>query len=77
MMILQSYDNNYFSQFLCRFCQVGLGQLHYQGGRGVEMDHGVSIYELGNQRFLLEGLGWMDVGSIVPQSPKGLLLLNL
>ena len=31
--------------FLCLFCQVGLGQLHYQGGRGVEMDHGVSIYE--------------------------------
>ena len=43
----------------------------------MEMDHGVSIYALGNQRFLSEGLGWMDVGLIVPQSPKGLLLLNL
>ena len=23
--------------------QVGLGQLHYQGGRGVEQDHEVSV----------------------------------
>lgn len=23
--------------------QVGLGQLHYQGGRGVDMDHAVSF----------------------------------
>lgn len=43
------------------FCQVGLGQLHYQGGRGVEMDHGVSIYE-GIKGFCQRvWVGWMWV----------------
>lgn len=30
---------NFAMQF---FLEVGLGQLHYQGGRGVDMDHAVS-----------------------------------
>ena len=30
--------------YLKTFLQVGLGQLHYQGGRGVEMDHAVRLF---------------------------------